>query len=384
MTRIQYLGINLSDIRYYFKKTPLYIVFSPTSRCNLRCDFCFNWKNLNKKGRKELTLEEIDMMTKNMGHVKYLTITGGEPFLREDLAEITELFYRNAGTKSVAIHTNCSMPKKVVSVTKKILESCPGLFCNICVSIDAKGRRHDKIRNFHGLFKKVLLTIASLKKLQRTHNNLGILGVACVTKLNYDSIKETYKYAVNELSIPFGYAMLRGDVRRRGLSITADEYAVLRRELKGIKSALPSCGFFGKLFGMEHYKARIVEETLFTISNDKRGGGSKCKENNCKDNHYKDNHINKKPLLPCQAGRKVAVIMDNGDVYPCELFNKVKRLGNLRAADYSLKKLLEKERAKKIIRDISKKQCMCTWECIIPLNMIFAPHKLFPIVKRHN
>ena len=66
-----------------------YLIFFITARCNARCSFCFYWEEIeNASKRRELRLEEIDQITAKLKHLLYLSIGGGEPFLRADLAEV--------------------------------------------------------------------------------------------------------------------------------------------------------------------------------------------------------------------------------------------------------------------------------------------------------
>ena len=82
------------------------------------------------------------------------------------------------------------------------------------------------------------------------------------------------------------------------------------------------------------------------------------------------NYVHKKQTVPCQAGRKLVVLYENGDVFPCELLKK--SFGNLREVDYDIKTLLFSKQALKIKTDINpKKKCFCTWENIIVANLVF-------------
>ena len=68
-----------------------YVIFYLTNRCNFRCEFCFYYAEI-EKGRKpeELTLPEIDQISKSVGSLLQLSMTGGEPFLRADFEEVTD------------------------------------------------------------------------------------------------------------------------------------------------------------------------------------------------------------------------------------------------------------------------------------------------------
>ena len=56
-------------------KTPLQLIHFITSKCNAKCGHCFYWKNLNTKG--ELSLEEIEKITKHLPDLVILNISGG-------------------------------------------------------------------------------------------------------------------------------------------------------------------------------------------------------------------------------------------------------------------------------------------------------------------
>jgi len=92
----------LNTINYakniFIKKcaSPIYLIFFVTEICNARCKHCFgNFSNEKEKAKEELSLEEINKISKNMDNLLYLLPTGGEPFLREDLPDIINVFYRN-------------------------------------------------------------------------------------------------------------------------------------------------------------------------------------------------------------------------------------------------------------------------------------------------
>ena len=69
---------------------PLHLTFFVTARCNAVCKHCFYHDSLNKKFN-ELTLEEIDKFTKTMDPLLSLSITGGEPYIRDDIDKIVKI-----------------------------------------------------------------------------------------------------------------------------------------------------------------------------------------------------------------------------------------------------------------------------------------------------
>ncbi|NLP06180.1 radical SAM protein, partial [Candidatus Fermentibacteria bacterium] len=86
------LRLMLSRVR---RGRPPYLVCSVTSRCNMRCRMCFYHDRLNAGGIRELTGDEWKMIGASSRGVVNLSLSGGEPFMREDIADIAEAFSRS-------------------------------------------------------------------------------------------------------------------------------------------------------------------------------------------------------------------------------------------------------------------------------------------------
>ena len=63
-----------------------------TEQCNSRCKICSIWRE-GVNSRSELSLEDIKKLldSKCLGDIGCIDISGGEPFLRQDLVEIVKL-----------------------------------------------------------------------------------------------------------------------------------------------------------------------------------------------------------------------------------------------------------------------------------------------------
>ncbi len=64
---------------------PRMLTYTVTFRCNARCVMCDSWR---KPALDELTLEEIERIFAQLPQMDAVRLTGGEPFVRTDLAEI--------------------------------------------------------------------------------------------------------------------------------------------------------------------------------------------------------------------------------------------------------------------------------------------------------
>ena len=142
---------------YITKKEPLSLVHFITNRCNARCSFCFINFDDESIFKDELSLEEIEKLTKNLGKsLLNINFTGGEPFARKDFKEIAYLYCKNTTIQSIYITTNGSLPKRIKEFCEFIYENFKDITITISISIDDLKERHDKIRKIKGLFENCI------------------------------------------------------------------------------------------------------------------------------------------------------------------------------------------------------------------------------------
>src|SRR5712692_5818945 len=80
-----------------------------TSRCNSLCRTCFYFDKLNSPD--DLTFEQIARLSATAPPFRKLWLSGGEPVMRDELAEIVERFVRNNGVRHLNLPTNGLLPK---------------------------------------------------------------------------------------------------------------------------------------------------------------------------------------------------------------------------------------------------------------------------------
>ena len=75
------------------RRTPYYVHFGVTHRCNLTCKMCGIWKMGDK--RSEMSVDQIRAMAANLRELGtgVVSIGGGEPLLRDDLPQIVRAFF---------------------------------------------------------------------------------------------------------------------------------------------------------------------------------------------------------------------------------------------------------------------------------------------------
>jgi len=73
---------------------PQLLVISPTERCNLRCEGCWAGMYPREKDMNCVLLERIIAEAQREMGISFFVISGGEPFVREDLLDLYEKFDR--------------------------------------------------------------------------------------------------------------------------------------------------------------------------------------------------------------------------------------------------------------------------------------------------
>lgn len=170
MNKYTRLPLTIAKNYFSFVKFPSYCTFLVTWKCNCRCNFCEIWK---KKSGNELSAAEIKQIFKQLKKMDAVRITGGEPFLRTDLLEITDAINCYVNPDIIHITTNGVLTERIVEYVRQSAYANKKL--HIKVSVDAIGERHDKNRGVPGVFAKAINTIAALEKY--VADNKIILGV---------------------------------------------------------------------------------------------------------------------------------------------------------------------------------------------------------------
>lgn len=186
MNYLRFLFV-LSKNRLGIISYPSYVTFTVTWRCNQRCLMCNIWK---KKKTYEMTLNEIAGIFSRLRPLDAVRITGGEPFLRNDLAEIVDAI--NKYTKPLIIHitTNGTLTERILAFVKNVKNPQN---IHIKISIDALKEEHNRIRGDHDSYDKAILTLTELSGLKQKYGfylgvNQTIVSQGCLN--DYNSLQE--------------------------------------------------------------------------------------------------------------------------------------------------------------------------------------------------
>ncbi|MEW6555752.1 MAG: radical SAM protein [Elusimicrobiota bacterium] len=334
---------------------PEQVTFFVTNRCNMNCQHCFYRQNLNK-ANVEFTLDELKRIIPSLGRFSFLSLTGGEPFLREDLSEIAGLFVNINKVARISIPTNGFFTEKIFDSTRKILKIAGKTKILVKISIDGIGEKHDNIRAIDGSFNKDIETFTVLKGLKQKYPNFKLGILLTFSKLNQDTLSDTYTYIKNNLSpdvVGLNFSRRNfTDSSTNDINIADYQklyFQILNDLLKEKKNGFGFYEFYSA------YKTKISELVTEIVNT-------------------------KKYPIDCYAGRLSTVIDSSLDVYPCESLDK--KLGNLRDYDYNFRSLWFSDAAEKTREYIADGRCWCTNECNLQINSFFNINQLLPLIIR--
>lgn len=334
---------------------PLQLIYFVTTRCNASCPHCFYAAELNNPLKKDMSLEEVEKFSQSLDHLLLLYLAGGEPFLRTDLPEIMEIFYRNNGVRIFAIPTNAFLPEIMLTSIDRMCQKCPEANILINVSIDDIGVPHEVFRKVPNGWAKLLRTVAGIKELQKKHKNLAF-GTNCTfNAMNQDKIKEIYTYMRDEMKPDsININLIRGQPKDPQTSnIDISKY----REVTQMLQDDLNKGRLG--YTTSSFQALINQNQA-----------------RAKEVIYRT-YMDKKEHVPCTASRLIGVVYPDGDVYPCELLDSSFKVGNLREVNYDMKKIWFGQRNREVAKWIWDTKCHCTHECFISTSVMFNPKDFF-------
>jgi MoaA/NifB/PqqE/SkfB family radical SAM enzyme len=321
--------------------TPPFLILFINSICNLTCEHCFYWRNLNR--RDDLKYEEIAALSKDLGRIENLNLSGGEPFLRADFAEICRLFIQNNGVEQIYVPTNGYFSDRTIEALKSVFaEKRLKLF--VCeLSIDGMPEYHNRFRGNPKSFEKLIETYEALAQLQATEPRLRIHSISTVTSENLDEVKRltTYLYDRFPKMEHHNLALIRGDRKNPALLLpNLSAYEELVRYARRLWAPREEKRYGSLVEPMLHWaKLKTAERQA--------------------------------QVVPCRAGVLTAVVYANGDVSFCETHPP---LANLRQK--SFREIWYSPEAQALRTSISNKECWCTNEIFMWSSINYQPVQL--------
>jgi len=184
--------LRVPPIRIPKRGIPSTWYFLVTLRCNLKCAHCSLREILNKYPG-EAGLNHIrKAFDKIPLEGTAFILSGGEPFLRIDLAEIVKFLKEEKSVENVTIETNG------IAATREMLESVISSGINyLYVSVDGFPDAYEKIRGRKEYFHKAINTV-------KTAIDLGapyVYVITTINKFNVGSIDEFAAFLIKDVGV---------------------------------------------------------------------------------------------------------------------------------------------------------------------------------------
>ena len=244
---------------------------------------CHTWKNPSKKDEEF----EPNLVAKIPDPLKFINITGGEPFLRSDLDDIVGIAITK--TKRVVISTNGYFTDKIIELAEKYSNQI-----GFRISIEGLPNANDELRGIKDGFDHGLRTLLTLHDMGLNDIGFGIT----VSDKNAKDMIELYRLA-NAMGLEFATAIThnsfyfhKSDNVFEDRKMIAGEFEKIAHEL--LKTNKPK-NWFRSYFNMG-------------LANKVRNG--------------------KRPL-PCEAGSDIFFLDPYGHIMPCNGSDEPMIMGNL-------------------------------------------------------
>lgn len=332
-----------------------------TSRCNSLCRTCFYFDRLNS--RDDLTFEQIRKIAETAPPFRKLWLSGGEPFLRPELAEIVSLFARHCGIRHVNLPTNGLMKERIFEQVEKMLELAPEVTIDLNFSLDGLANTHDAIRGVPNNFERTLETMEEAARRYWGERRLRRNVLSVVTSENYQEIVRLSIELAGRGDIDGHYfEVARGEMPDPSLKrLTREQVATLHRKLMTIHRHYAE-SLFAHLSGV----ARRIA-TAYYLGNLRLHF----------DLHESCLEGPRRWPMACTAGQSTMVVDHNGKFRACEMRGVV---GDLAEFDYDATKAIGSGPMVSEVEAIQGANCWCTHSCFIQDSSKFSPRvQLFEI-----
>ncbi|HVP71621.1 MAG TPA: SPASM domain-containing protein, partial [Gemmatimonadaceae bacterium] len=265
----------------------------------------------------------------------WVTLSGGDQFVRGDLDEIVRLVRTQIEPSIVNIPMNGVITERIFQLLPRIAHHTSGAQLVLNLSVDEIGEAHDRIRGAEHNFEKLLGVAELIHDLKKTYPHV-VLGVhTVISKLNVHRIPEIEREA-RAIFRPDSYiaevAENRVELKTMDKDITPDpadfRRAVdhLRNVIRENRSTHPVARLVESL-RLEYYElaARILEE--------------------------------KRQVIDCYAGWASAQLAPDGHVWGCCV--RAESIGNVRDHGYDFRVVWNGPQADAFRHSVRAHSCAC-------------------------
>ena len=292
-----------------------------TYRCNAKCTMCNRYK-VPSKPEEELSVEAISKLPE----MYFTNITGGEPFIREDLKDIVRELYKKS--ERIVISTNGFFTDRIVDLCKEFPQ------IGIRISIEGLEQTNNEIRGLDDGFNRGYTTLKTLVDMGMKDVGFGMT----VQDKNAPDLVALYDIS-DELGMEFATASLHNSF------------------------------YFVESNNIIHDRLAVAQ-SFEDLINRLLASNSPKKWFRAYFNHGLINYIfSQKRLLPCDMSFDTFFVDPYGDVMPCNGTKEKEVMGNINTQTWD--ELWNSEEAEAVRRKV---RC-CDRNCWMIGSVSPAMHK---------
>jgi MoaA/NifB/PqqE/SkfB family radical SAM enzyme len=314
------------------RQLPVNLTVSVTYSCPSRCATCDIWQkkvddlSVDEYGRVFPTLERVPI---------WVTISGGDQFLRGDLDEIVRLVRTQIEPRIVNIPMNGVVTERIFQLLPRIAHATAGSQLVLNLSVDEIGEEHDRIRGAEHNFEKLRSIAALIHDLKKTYPHV-VLGVhTVISKLNVDRIPDIEREA-RAIFRPDSYIAEVAENRVELATMEKDitpEVADFRRAVDHLRNVI-------RERRSSHPVARLVESLRLEYY----GLAAQILEE-------------RRQVIDCYAGWASAHLAPDGHVWGCCV--RAESMGNVRDHAYDFRAVWDGPAADRFRASVRAHECAC-------------------------
>ena len=257
-----------------------------TYRCNARCNMCNRYK-VPSRPEEEISLDTI----RKLPPMYFTNITGGEPFIREDLKDIVRELYKKSDR--IVISTNGFFTDRIIDLCKEFPQ------VGIRISIEGLEATNNAIRGLEDGFNRGYSTLKKLREMGMTDVGFGMT----VQDKNAADLVPLYRMS-DELGMEFATASLHNSFYFVEANNIIHDRPMVAKNFEDLVNAL-----------LKSWSPKKWFRAYF--------------------NHGLINYIySQKRLLPCDMSFDTFFIDPYGDVMPCNGTKEKQVMGNLNVQNW--------------------------------------------------
>ncbi|MFN8179471.1 MAG: radical SAM protein [bacterium] len=308
------------------KLRPTDAILAVNHRCNTFCVMCDIW---SRPDRHELPPDWYRRLPTSL---KNINISGGEPFMRDDLPEIIAVLRDHLREPRFVFSTNGVLTEKIVSQAKAMAAGGP---VALRISTDGIGEEHDRVRNHKGCFEKIMRTVRELQAA-----GIKDLGLACTGSRENPGALGAVKRLADELHVDYVCSVVHssevyfGDQKDMVPRDDATRNDLLQIATRQLRSHRPKDWF------RAYYTDGILD------------------------------YIDAKPRRePCTAAVRHIHVDHHGVVFPCNILNRP--LGDLSKSTWE--EIEEAQTTPGVLADVAGCKIQCWMSCTVAPGMKAKP-----------